>query len=83
MATRPHQQPARSCGIDSRCCARFGTSRRACLAAVACGADGLIVEVHSHPENALSDKDQALTPRQFGALMKRLHPLHQFVSGLL
>ena len=53
------------------------------LAAVACGADGLIVEVHSNPEDALSDKDQALTPLQFGELMKRLHPLHQFVSGLL
>jgi len=52
------------------------------LAAVACGADGLIVEVHSNPEDALSDKDQALTPLQFGELMKRLHPLHQFVSGL-
>jgi 3-deoxy-7-phosphoheptulonate synthase len=52
------------------------------LAAVACGADGLIVEVHSHPEDALSDKDQALTPLQFGELMKRLQPLHQFVSGL-
>jgi 3-deoxy-7-phosphoheptulonate synthase len=53
------------------------------LAAVACGADGLIVEVHSNPEDALSDKDQALTPLQFGELMKRLQPLHQFVSGLL
>ena len=52
------------------------------LAAVACGADGLIVEVHSNPEDALSDKDQALTPLQFGELMKRLQPLHQFVSGL-
>lgn len=52
------------------------------LAAVACGADGLIVEVHNNPEDALSDKDQALTPLQFGELMKRLHPLHQFVSGL-
>ena len=52
------------------------------LAAVACGADGLIVEVHSNPEDALSDKDQALTPLQFGELMKRSRSLHLFVTEL-
>ncbi|PID58346.1 3-deoxy-7-phosphoheptulonate synthase [candidate division KSB3 bacterium] len=38
------------------------------LAAVVAGADGLAVEVHNHPEIALSDKDQALRPEQFIAL---------------
>lgn len=32
-------------------------------AAIAAGADGLIIEVHPHPENALSDGDQSLTPQ--------------------
>jgi 3-deoxy-7-phosphoheptulonate synthase len=32
-------------------------------AAIACGADGLIIEVHPHPERALSDGPQSLTPR--------------------
>ncbi|MBU2500779.1 3-deoxy-7-phosphoheptulonate synthase [bacterium] len=37
-------------------------------AAVAAGADGLLVEVHNHPEAALSDADQSLTPEQFSQL---------------
>jgi 3-deoxy-7-phosphoheptulonate synthase len=42
------------------------------LAAVAAGADGLIVEVHPHPERALSDGPQSLTPRMFAALMEKV-----------
>ena len=38
-------------------------------AAVATGADGLIIEVHPHPEVALSDGDQSLTPKNFCATM--------------
>jgi len=38
-------------------------------AAVALGADGLMVEVHPHPEKALSDGPQSLTPAQFATLM--------------
>ena len=38
-------------------------------AAVAAGADGLIVEIHPHPEHALSDGFQALTPAVFRQLM--------------
>jgi 3-deoxy-7-phosphoheptulonate synthase len=36
---------------------------------VAAGADGLIVEIHPNPENALSDGFQALTPAVFRQLM--------------
>ncbi|WGS64559.1 3-deoxy-7-phosphoheptulonate synthase [Marinitoga aeolica] len=39
-------------------------------AAVAAGADGIIVEVHICPEKALSDKEQALTPQQFKYLVE-------------
>jgi 3-deoxy-7-phosphoheptulonate synthase len=41
-------------------------------AAVAAGADGLIVEVHHDPEKALSDGPQSLYPEQFAALMGQL-----------
>lgn len=43
-------------------------------AAVAAGADGLIVEVHPHPETALSDGDQQLRPEAFERLMEELRP---------
>jgi 3-deoxy-7-phosphoheptulonate synthase len=41
-------------------------------AAVAAGGDGLIIEVHPHPEVALSDGDQSLTPKNFNRLMEDL-----------
>ncbi len=41
-------------------------------AAVAAGCDGLIIEVHPHPEVALSDGDQSLTPKNFNLLMDEL-----------
>jgi 3-deoxy-7-phosphoheptulonate synthase len=45
------------------------------LAAVAAGADMLIVEVHPRPEKALSDSEQQLTPEQFSLLMQRIKAL--------
>jgi 3-deoxy-7-phosphoheptulonate synthase len=42
------------------------------MAAIAVGADGLIVEVHPCPEQALSDGDQSLAPAAFDALMTQL-----------
>lgn len=48
------------------------------FAAVAAGADGLIVEVHPEPELALSDGDQSLTPAQFARLM---HDLGAFAEA--
>jgi 3-deoxy-7-phosphoheptulonate synthase len=52
------------------------------LAAVAAGADGIIVEVHYKPEKALCDADQALTPVIFEDIMRRLRPLHSFMDDL-
>jgi 3-deoxy-7-phosphoheptulonate synthase len=40
--------------------------------AVACGADGLIIEVHPRPEEALSDGPQSLRPEKFARLMEEL-----------
>ena len=44
------------------------------FAAIAAGADGLIIEVHPSPETALSDGDQSLTLDSFADLMRRLAP---------
>jgi 3-deoxy-7-phosphoheptulonate synthase len=45
------------------------------LAAVAAGADGVHIEVHSCPEKALSDGQQALLPRQYEDVMRQVHRL--------
>ncbi|MCD8145686.1 MAG: 3-deoxy-7-phosphoheptulonate synthase [Clostridiales bacterium] len=42
------------------------------MAAVAAGADGLIIEVHNDPKHALCDGQQSLTPMQFGQLMGKV-----------
>ena len=57
-----------------------GTGRRdkvipMSCAAVAAGADGIVVEVHHKPEEALSDGPQALTPALFGDLMAKIRPI--------
>lgn len=44
------------------------------FAAVAAGADGLLVETHPDPENALSDGDQSLSLDEFGTFMQALRP---------
>ncbi len=43
-----------------------------CRAAVAAGADGLIIEVHNDPEHALTDGAQSITPQQFADMMKSI-----------
>lgn len=48
---------------------RWQMVRPMARAAIAAGADGLIIEVHPHPESALSDGDQSLTPENFNATM--------------
>jgi len=49
-------------------------------AAVAAGADGLLVEVHPHPEKALSDGAQSLRPETFAQLMAELRLVAQAVG---
>ena len=48
--------------------------------AVACGADGLIIEVHPKPEEALSDGPQSLKPAKFAQLMRELRPVAEAVG---
>ncbi len=62
-----------------------GTGRRdkvlpMARAAVAAGADGLIIEVHHDPDHALSDGAQSLRPQQFAELMEQLGILAQAVG---
>jgi 3-deoxy-7-phosphoheptulonate synthase len=42
---------------------------------VAVGADGIMVEVHHDPANALSDGPQALTPDMFGQMMDQIRKI--------
>jgi 3-deoxy-7-phosphoheptulonate synthase len=49
-------------------------------AALAGGADGLLIEVHPHPEQALSDGLQSLTPDEFRHLMDELRPIAEAVG---
>jgi 3-deoxy-7-phosphoheptulonate synthase len=65
-----------------------GTGRRDCVlpmarAAVAAGADGIMVEVHDHPENALSDGPQSIYPAQFAALMHEIEQIAPIVGRTL
>jgi 3-deoxy-7-phosphoheptulonate synthase len=62
-----------------------GTGRRdkvspMARAAVAAGADGLIIEVHPDPDHALSDGAQSLLPEQFSALMPQLRMIAHAVG---
>jgi 3-deoxy-7-phosphoheptulonate synthase len=51
-----------------------------CRAAVAAGADGLIVEVHADPQHALTDGAQSLTPAQFAQMMRNTRRIAQAVD---
>ncbi len=53
------------------------------MAAIACGADGLMIEVHNHPEKALSDGFQSLTPKNFKILLNKIEQLAPIVERKL
>jgi len=52
------------------------------LAATACGADGLIIEVHNDPPNAACDGAQSLTPEQFEELTQGVRRIREVVETL-
>lgn len=52
-------------------------------AAIACGADGVMIEVHPHPEKAWSDGPQSLKPKRFRALVKGLEAFANAVGRTL
>lgn len=49
-------------------------------AAIAAGADGIMVEVHNHPEQALSDGPQALLPDMFKQLVAEVKLIHKVIA---
>jgi 3-deoxy-7-phosphoheptulonate synthase len=49
-------------------------------ASVACGANGLMIEVHPNPEDAVSDGDQSLIPEEFVELINDLKPIVKAVG---
>jgi 3-deoxy-7-phosphoheptulonate synthase len=51
------------------------------LAAVAGGADGLIIEVHNDPPNAISDGAQSITPEQFADLAEKIRRIREVVAA--
>lgn len=51
-------------------------------AGVAVGADGLMIEVHDHPEQALSDGSQALTIKDFETTMREVRLIHEAVAPI-
>lgn len=51
------------------------------LAAIAAGADGIIVEMHPEPIKSISDADQTISPEQFKELMKKLKSLENLMNS--
>ncbi len=49
-------------------------------AAVAAGADGLLIEVHTNPEEALSDGEQSLKPSLFKEMMDQIRPIAEAIG---
>ena len=49
-------------------------------AAAACGADGIMIEVHNNPSCALCDGPQALTPAQFDALSRKVQQIREVMA---
>lgn len=49
------------------------------MAAAACGADGIMIEVHNNPAKALCDGPQSLTPAQFAEVMKKVKRIREVI----
>ena len=56
----------------SHACGKSGLVLPMAKAAAACGAEGLMIEVHNDPANALCDGPQSLTPAQFEVTVKKV-----------
>jgi 3-deoxy-7-phosphoheptulonate synthase len=50
------------------------------VAAIAAGADGVMVEMHPHPDQALSDAEQAISPAELRTLVARTHAVHAVLA---
>ncbi len=76
----------RSCSLPVIVDPSHGTGRRDLVramarAAVACGADGLIIEVHENPDLAFSDGEQAITPDELQDIVSDCRNIYQLLSA--
>lgn len=62
---------------------KWGMVRPMALAAIACGADGLMIEVHPDPAEAMSDGDQSLMPQVFERLMEDARKVAEAVGRVI
>ena len=67
----------------SHACGKAWMVERMAMAAVAAGADGLIIEVHNNPPKALCDGAQSLTPDQYAQLVGKISALAPIVERTL
>jgi 3-deoxy-7-phosphoheptulonate synthase len=67
--------PSHACGIAK-------LVKPMALAAAACGADGIMIEVHNDPRNALCDGAQSLTPEQFHDVAKAVFAVRDAVARI-
>lgn len=59
---------------------KWGLVEPVACAAIACGCDGLMIEVHNKPEEAFSDGEQSMLPEKFNDMMKRFKPIAKSVG---
>ncbi|MFA6349564.1 MAG: 3-deoxy-7-phosphoheptulonate synthase [Candidatus Omnitrophota bacterium] len=64
----------------SHAAGKWGLVAPLARAGIACGADGLIIEVHSHPEEAVSDGSQSLIPANFAQLMHEIKAMCKVIG---
>ncbi|NPV90646.1 MAG: 3-deoxy-7-phosphoheptulonate synthase [Firmicutes bacterium] len=75
MALLQHQTDFPLMVDPSHGCGRRELVPALARAALAAGADSLLIEVHVHPDQALSDGQQSLSPEEFGRLMRELREI--------
>ena len=64
----------------SHACGKAWMVERMSLAAVAAGADGLIIEVHNDPKNALCDGAQSVTPDEFKIISRKINTIAECIG---
>ncbi|MCK4932903.1 MAG: 3-deoxy-7-phosphoheptulonate synthase [Candidatus Aminicenantes bacterium] len=62
---------------------RASLVERMCLAAVAAGSDGIMIEVHPNPKEALCDRDQLLTLAEFDGLVQKIQKMYRAMNDIL
>jgi 3-deoxy-7-phosphoheptulonate synthase len=62
---------------------RASLVERMCLASVAAGSDGIMIEVHTNPKEALCDRDQLLTLAEFDGLVQKIQKMYRAMNDIL